>query len=192
MVFAPSANRQVRRQAHRARHDRWRAGFPTIPPGLKRALAEPINTVQDTGKRLDGRQQATRRGRRPRRGHPRSRDAEERPVRAPRRRRVAARPSAACWATRRTREQLSPGHEAAARHARQHESHVHRRPTRRCSEFTERSGPDGKTPVERMVGTIEMTERTLRKFSEPPGERRAGPRRPDRQRPWRTSAKSPR
>jgi len=32
--------------------------------------------------------------------------------------------------------------------------------------FTQRSGPDGKTPVERMVQTIEMTERTLRKFSE--------------------------
>ena len=32
--------------------------------------------------------------------------------------------------------------------------------------FTEPSRVDGKTPVERMVGTIEMTERTLRKFSE--------------------------
>lgn len=33
-------------------------------------------------------------------------------------------------------------------------------------QFTKRSGPDNKTAVERMVGTIEMTERTLRKFSE--------------------------
>ncbi|MCE5267388.1 MAG: MlaD family protein [Planctomycetaceae bacterium] len=32
--------------------------------------------------------------------------------------------------------------------------------------FTARSGPDQRTPVERMVTTIEMTERTLRKFSE--------------------------
>jgi phospholipid/cholesterol/gamma-HCH transport system substrate-binding protein len=34
-------------------------------------------------------------------------------------------------------------------------------------QFTERSGPDKKTPIERMVETIEMTQRTLRKFSEP-------------------------
>lgn len=33
--------------------------------------------------------------------------------------------------------------------------------------FSQRSGPDGRTPIERMVDTIEMTERTLRKFSEP-------------------------
>jgi phospholipid/cholesterol/gamma-HCH transport system substrate-binding protein len=33
-------------------------------------------------------------------------------------------------------------------------------------QFTERSGPDRKTAIERMIGTIEMTERTLRKFSE--------------------------
>jgi phospholipid/cholesterol/gamma-HCH transport system substrate-binding protein len=33
-------------------------------------------------------------------------------------------------------------------------------------QFTQRSGPDNKTAIERMVGTIEMTERTLRKFSE--------------------------
>ena len=32
--------------------------------------------------------------------------------------------------------------------------------------FTERSKTDGRTPIERMVDTIEMTERTLRKFSE--------------------------
>ncbi len=32
--------------------------------------------------------------------------------------------------------------------------------------FTERTGPDQKTPIERMVSTIEITERTLRKFSE--------------------------
>lgn len=32
--------------------------------------------------------------------------------------------------------------------------------------FTERSGPDNKTAVERMVATIDMTERTLRKFTE--------------------------
>jgi phospholipid/cholesterol/gamma-HCH transport system substrate-binding protein len=32
--------------------------------------------------------------------------------------------------------------------------------------FTERS-PDGKSPVDRMVGAIELTERTMRKFSEP-------------------------
>ena len=38
--------------------------------------------------------------------------------------------------------------------------------------FTKRSGPDGRTPIERMVDTIEMTEQTLRKFSQParPGE----------------------
>jgi phospholipid/cholesterol/gamma-HCH transport system substrate-binding protein len=32
--------------------------------------------------------------------------------------------------------------------------------------FTQRTGPDQKTPIERMVETIEMTQRTLRKFSE--------------------------
>ena len=32
--------------------------------------------------------------------------------------------------------------------------------------FTKRSNIDGRTPIERMVDTIEMTERTLRKFSE--------------------------
>ena len=41
--------------------------------------------------------------------------------------------------------------------------------------FTERSTADGKTPIERMVGTIEMTERTLRKFSEPAGEGELAP-----------------
>ncbi len=35
--------------------------------------------------------------------------------------------------------------------------------------FSQRSGPDGRTPIERMVDTIEMTERTLRKFSQPAG-----------------------
>ncbi|MBU4400600.1 MAG: MCE family protein [Planctomycetes bacterium] len=35
--------------------------------------------------------------------------------------------------------------------------------------LTQRSGPDGRTPIERMVDTIEMTERTLRKFSQPAG-----------------------
>jgi phospholipid/cholesterol/gamma-HCH transport system substrate-binding protein len=34
--------------------------------------------------------------------------------------------------------------------------------------FTKRSGPDRKTAIERMVDTIEMTQRTLRKFSEAP------------------------
>ncbi len=32
--------------------------------------------------------------------------------------------------------------------------------------FTHRSGPDHRTAVERMIATIEMTERTLRKFNE--------------------------
>ncbi len=32
--------------------------------------------------------------------------------------------------------------------------------------FSRRSGPDQKTPVERMVDTVEMTERMLRKFNE--------------------------
>ncbi len=38
--------------------------------------------------------------------------------------------------------------------------------------FTTRTGPDNRTPIERMVESIEMTERTLRKFSQPaaPGE----------------------
>jgi len=41
--------------------------------------------------------------------------------------------------------------------------------------FTARSERDGKTAVERMVDTIEMTERTLRKFSEPSEPGRAAP-----------------
>lgn len=41
--------------------------------------------------------------------------------------------------------------------------------------FSERSRIDGKTPVERMIGTIEMTEKTLRKFSEPSGPGRTAP-----------------
>lgn len=38
--------------------------------------------------------------------------------------------------------------------------------------FSQRTGEDGRTAIERMVSTIEMTERTLRKFSQParPGE----------------------
>jgi phospholipid/cholesterol/gamma-HCH transport system substrate-binding protein len=43
------------------------------------------------------------------------------------------------------------------------------------SQFTQRSPVDGKTPVERMVGTIELTERTLRKFSEPAHEGELAP-----------------
>jgi phospholipid/cholesterol/gamma-HCH transport system substrate-binding protein len=43
------------------------------------------------------------------------------------------------------------------------------------SQFTQRSSADGKTPVERMVGTIELTERTLRKFSEPAHEGELAP-----------------
>lgn len=35
--------------------------------------------------------------------------------------------------------------------------------------FSQRSGEDGRTTIERMVSTIEMTERTLRKFSQPAG-----------------------
>jgi phospholipid/cholesterol/gamma-HCH transport system substrate-binding protein len=42
-------------------------------------------------------------------------------------------------------------------------------------QFTQRSPVDGKTPVERMVGTIELTERTLRKFSEPAHEGELAP-----------------
>jgi phospholipid/cholesterol/gamma-HCH transport system substrate-binding protein len=43
------------------------------------------------------------------------------------------------------------------------------------SKFTQRSSADGKTPIERMVGTIEMTERMLRKFSEPRREGELAP-----------------
>jgi phospholipid/cholesterol/gamma-HCH transport system substrate-binding protein len=42
-------------------------------------------------------------------------------------------------------------------------------------QFTARSPADGKTPIERMVGTIELTERTLRKFSEPAREGELAP-----------------
>jgi len=42
-------------------------------------------------------------------------------------------------------------------------------------QFTERSGPDRKTPVERMVETIEMTQRTLLKFSESSEPGKAAP-----------------
>jgi phospholipid/cholesterol/gamma-HCH transport system substrate-binding protein len=41
--------------------------------------------------------------------------------------------------------------------------------------FTQRSTVDGKTPIERMVSTIEMTERTIRKFSEPAREGQMAP-----------------
>jgi phospholipid/cholesterol/gamma-HCH transport system substrate-binding protein len=43
------------------------------------------------------------------------------------------------------------------------------------SQFMKPSPVDGKTPIERMVGTIELTERTLRKFSEPPREGELAP-----------------
>ena len=37
------------------------------------------------------------------------------------------------------------------------------------------TGPDKKSPVERMVNTINMTERTLRKFSEPSADGQPAP-----------------
>ena len=43
------------------------------------------------------------------------------------------------------------------------------------SQFTQQSPVDGKTPVKRMVDTIELTERTLRKFSEPAHEGELAP-----------------
>jgi phospholipid/cholesterol/gamma-HCH transport system substrate-binding protein len=43
------------------------------------------------------------------------------------------------------------------------------------SQFTQSSPADGKTPVKRMVDTIELTERTLRKFSEPAREGELAP-----------------
>jgi phospholipid/cholesterol/gamma-HCH transport system substrate-binding protein len=42
-------------------------------------------------------------------------------------------------------------------------------------QFTERSKTDGKTAIERMVETIEMTERVLRKFSQPAREGELAP-----------------
>ena len=41
--------------------------------------------------------------------------------------------------------------------------------------FTQRSTTDGRTAVERMVDTINMTERTMRKFSESPGNGEPAP-----------------
>ena len=143
------------------------------PTGLKKALAEPIDTDQDHRRGADGRQQATGRGRPTRRRHPRSRNPEERAVGAPGRRRVAENHPQHVGRRREPRE-AHPGHEEAARHVRQHERHVPR-DQQGLAEVYPALGDDGKTPIERMVATIEMTERTMRKFSEPAREGEPAP-----------------
>jgi phospholipid/cholesterol/gamma-HCH transport system substrate-binding protein len=54
-------------------------------------------------------------------------------------------------------------------------NHAFHRADETLGKFTERSPVDGKTPVERMVGAIDMTERTLRKFSQPAREGELAP-----------------
>jgi phospholipid/cholesterol/gamma-HCH transport system substrate-binding protein len=54
-------------------------------------------------------------------------------------------------------------------------NHTFRSTEQMLSQFTQRSSVDGKTPIERMIGTIELTERTLRKFSEPAREGEMAP-----------------
>ena len=54
-------------------------------------------------------------------------------------------------------------------------NHTFKSTDQMLGQFTQRSPVDGKTPIERMVGTIELTERTLRKFSEPSREGELAP-----------------
>jgi phospholipid/cholesterol/gamma-HCH transport system substrate-binding protein len=54
-------------------------------------------------------------------------------------------------------------------------NHTFKSTDQMLGQFTQKSGADGKTPIERMIGTIELTERTLRKFSEPSREGELAP-----------------
>ena len=130
-----------------------------IPTGLKRSLAGPINTVENTGKVLMVAECAV--GRAARRVEDILRLERKGTFRRssgtpPRR----SRRSRTFLATNRIRR----GSVESLRRlpdTLDNMNHTFQATDETLRKFSQRSPVDGKTPVERIVGTIEMTERTL-------------------------------
>jgi phospholipid/cholesterol/gamma-HCH transport system substrate-binding protein len=143
------------------------------PTGLKRALAEPIDTVTDTGKALTAASKKL--------GEAAGRVEEILDAETQKNVQSILRDAASSLRT----VQSVLGEEENRRHLTEamkrlpdtldNMNRTFQSTDETLRKFTERSKVDGKTPIERMVGTIEMTERTLRKFSEPSEPGRPAP-----------------
>ncbi len=144
--------------------------FSDDPTGLKRALADPIDTVSNTGRALTAASDQLSKA---------AKRVED--ILDPDTQKNAQdllRDMAASMATIRdmlgdekNREQLSQAVQKLP-DTLESMNHTFKATEEALSRFTERSPEDGRSAIERMVETIEMTERTLKRFSEPsrPGD----------------------
>jgi phospholipid/cholesterol/gamma-HCH transport system substrate-binding protein len=138
--------------------------FSDDPTGLKRALSEPINTVTDTGRALTAASLKLEK----------AAESVNKILDADTQRDVKDILHDAASSLSTLRKMLgNEENQAKLSEAVQQLPDTLRSMNRTfqatdktLQEFTQRSPTDGKTPIERMVGTIELTERTLRKFSE--------------------------
>lgn len=136
---------------------------PNDPTGLKRELAKPIDTVQNTGVALSKASEEL--------GKAAHRVEEILDPEAQENVQSILRDSAAALKTiqgvlgdEESREKLTLAMKKLPDTI-DNMNNTFKATDETLRKFTERT--NGKTPVERMVATIEMTERTLRKFSEP-------------------------
>ena len=134
------------------------------PTGLKRALAEPIDTVMDTGKALTAASKQL--GAAAKRVEDILNEDAQRDVRDILR--DAAKSLKTIQGLLGDEENQAKLADAIKRlpDTLDNMNRTFRATEETLRSFTERSKTDGRTPIERMVDTIEMTERTLRKFSE--------------------------
>ena len=143
------------------------------PTGLKRELQKPINTVMNTGKALE--KASEQLGAAARRVEDILDDETQKNVQS------VLKDAAVSLATIRemlgdekNREKLA---EAMQRlpDTLDNMNATFRSTDEALRAFTEQSSADGQTAIERMVDTINMTERTMRKFSESPGNGQMAP-----------------
>lgn len=143
------------------------------PTGLKRALAEPIDTVTDTGKALTAASKQL--------GQAAQRVEDILDVEAQQNvqdiLRDAAKALKVIQKVLGDEENQTKLAEAVNRlpQTLDNMNRTFQATDETLRQFTQRSGADNKTPIERMVETIEMTQRTLRKFSESPEDGKPAP-----------------
>jgi phospholipid/cholesterol/gamma-HCH transport system substrate-binding protein len=144
---------------------------PNDPTGLKRELAKPIDTVQNTGEALTAASKKL--------GEAADRVEEILDPEAQRNVQSILRDSAAALKTiqgalgdEESREKLTEAMKKLPDTI-DNMNNTFKATDETLRKFTERT--NGKTPIERMVNTIEMTERTLRKFSEPKADGEPAP-----------------
>jgi phospholipid/cholesterol/gamma-HCH transport system substrate-binding protein len=138
--------------------------FSDDPTGLKRALAEPIDTVSNTGKALTA--ASAQLGAAAKRVEDILNEDAQRDVRDILR--DAAKSLKTIQSMLGDQENQAKLAEAIKRlpETLDNMNRTFRGTEETLRTFTERSKTDGRTPIQRMVDAIDMTERTLRKFSE--------------------------